>query len=158
MAGEHPKATFTWRKTTWKYNTLYTLTGWEGVLKRDELPYEYLNFGSAAFWATGSEICCVDLHNIMTPPTLRVGSVLREVDFVIFKAYVAAASNNLHDVRLKVGESEEIVVEVEPSPPDPSNYDPSVAFDDGVVIDKKPTLLERVERILHGWNKETAKE
>jgi len=66
-------------------------------------------------------------------------------------------------VKLKVSESEEIVVELDPlpdpvPPPASTEYDPSVAFDDGVVIDKKQTLLERVERILHGWNKETTKE
>jgi len=55
MAEEHPKATFTWRKTTWKHETLYTLTGWEGVLKRDELPYEYTDRGPH-FWEVGNKI------------------------------------------------------------------------------------------------------
>jgi hypothetical protein len=183
MAEEHPKhglshdgknkkqATLTWRKTTWRYETLYTLTGWENVLTKEDLPFEYTDRGPH-FWEVGNKIHIsnnrpksdyADLADRWVVPELYLGQSLLEYDFEKLIPHLRKACEWLRRVKQKVSESEEIVVELEPlpdpvPPPDPEPYDPSVAFDDGAVIDKKPTLLERAERILHGWNTEESKE
>lgn len=170
----HPKATLTWRKTIWKSATMYTLMGWENVLTKEDLPYEYIDYGPH-FWEAGNKIYIsnnrpksyyadkADMAERYVVPELYIGQMLQEKDFDNLIKHLRRACRQLHKLKQKVSESEEIVVELEPlpdpvPPPDPEPYDPSVAFDDGEVIDKKPTLLERVERILHGWNTEESKE
>lgn len=168
MVEEHPKATLTWRKTTWKYETLYTLMGWKNVLGKEDLPSEYTDRGPH-FWEVDNKIRISNnrpksyyadrdnLADVWVPPKLYPGQSLTEDDFEKLIHHLRRACEWLRRVKRKVSESEEIVVELDPLP-DPEPYDSSVAFDDGTVIAKNPTLLERVERILHGWNTEESKE
>ncbi len=169
MAEEHPKATLTWRKTEWKRGTVHTLLSWENVLRKEDLPYEYTDVGPH-FWDTGDKIHIGSsdcgrfnaFSGYCIPCELYRGQIFGEEAFNRLLKYLQRSCRQLKRAELKVSESEEVVVEIEPEPePEPvipDDYDPSVAFDDGAVIDKKPTLLERVERILHGWNTEESKE
>ena len=161
MAEEHPKATFTWRKTEWKYDRVYTLMGWENVLGKEDLPYEYLDIGPH-FWEVGDRIYihddpasrrCGKLSRPCVPSELYIGQVIREDSFGKLVHHLREACRRLRKLRVVVSNSYEIVVELDPlpdpvPPPDPGPHDPSVAFDDGVVIAKKPTLLERVRRMI----------
>jgi hypothetical protein len=151
MAEEHLKATLIWRKTTWKRETLYTLIGWENVLSKDDLPAEYTDRGPH-FWEAGDTIYIsdnkpksyyantADPADRWTVPELYPGQSLREHEFEHLIHHLRRACEWLRRVKLKVGESEEIVVELDPLP-DPEPYAPSV-------VAKKATLSERVARML----------
>jgi hypothetical protein len=155
MAEEHPKATLIWRKTTWKRETLYTLIGWKNVLSKGDLPAEYTDRGPH-FWEAGDTIYISDNKpksyyankaDRWTVPELYPGQSLREHDFEHLIHHLRRACEWLRRVKRKVSESEEIVVELDPLP-DPEPCVPSVASDDGTVVTKKPTLSERVARML----------
>ena len=152
MAEEHPKATFTWRKTTWKNETLYTLMGWENVLSKEDLPPEYTEWNTARFWAVGDKIRIPGKRDGLRsaiPQELCRGQVFVECDYAQLTGHLLLACEWLRRTKLKVSESEEIVMEIEALPNIFERHTiPTVVHDTEVVVIGKPTLLERVRRMI----------
>ena len=119
MAEEHPKATLTWRKTTWNYETMYTLMGWKNVLSKEDLPPEYTRWSASRFWADDDKIRIPGKRSDVRciPSELHRGQVFIERDFVKLIDHLRLACEWLRRVKQVVGESEEIVTELVPSPP-----------------------------------------
>ena len=119
MAEERPPSTLTWRKTVWKRETLYTLLSWENVLCKEELPPEYVNWGAPRFWADDNDKIQIPVQhqheNIHIPTELYRGQVFTEVNYTRLVSYLRSACEWLRRVKPKVGEAEEVVVELVPS-------------------------------------------
>jgi len=171
----HKNATFTWRKTMWTSGEMYVLLGWKNVLSKNELPHEYTEYGPH-FWEAGDKIY-ISYNSTATgnrhlierfkqssssyiPPELYQGQLFTKTGFVALIHHLRRSCGQLRDLRLKISESEEIVTELIPLP-DPKPQEPPVAPEETVeeeVSGPKPSFLERVEHVLHGWNKQTVRE
>jgi len=113
------KATFRWRKTV----ATYTLLGWDNVLMRDELPFEYTNGPGPKFWyvppVVAGKVAYVEHIRLGTLSEdhsgyVRImrGSVLFEDDHDKLIAYLKSAAERLSLLKKEIAESKEITDEV----------------------------------------------
>ena len=113
------KATFRWRKTV----ATYTLLGWDNVLMRDELPFEYVNGPGPKFWYVPPVVAGKVAYNEHIRlgtlsedhsgyVRIMIGSVLFVDDHDKLIAYLKYAAERLHILNEAIAESKEITDEV----------------------------------------------
>lgn len=113
------KATLRWRKLC----ETYTLLGWDDVLMRDDLPFEYTNGPGSKFWyvptvadgkvayAEHIRLGVID-ENHSGYVRLMIGSVIFEEDHEKLITYLMDAANRLSQIRLEFKLAKEIIDEV----------------------------------------------
>jgi hypothetical protein len=113
------KATLRWRKLC----ETYTLLGWDNILMRDELPFEYTNTPGAKFWyvppTVAGKVAYVEHIRLGAKSEdhsgyvrLMLGSVLFHEDRDKLIVYLKEAAKRLSGIRSELESAEEITVEV----------------------------------------------
>lgn len=113
------KATFRWRRLC----STYTLLGWDDVLMRDDLPFEYTNAPGSKFWHVPPEL----VGKVTYPEHIRlgiinenhsgyvrlmIGSVILAEDYDKLITYLKSAAERLSGLLADLESAEEITVEV----------------------------------------------
>jgi hypothetical protein len=112
-------ATLRWRKLC----ETYTLLGWDNVLMRDELPFEYTNAPGPKFWyvppVVVGKVAYVEHIRLGSKSEdhsgyvrMMLGSVLFEEDHDKLVVYLKEAAKRLSRIRAELESAEEITVEV----------------------------------------------
>jgi len=111
------KAEFTWRNPA----AYYTLIRWSDVLRRDELPYEYVNGPGPKFWYVPPAVIEKTAYiehirlghdNILNLPKLYEGAVLTVEQYKKVIEYLQGAGKRLPEIKKEIEEGEEFTVQV----------------------------------------------
>lgn len=113
------KATFRWRKLC----DTCTLLGWDNILMRDELPFEYTNAPGPKFWyvppVVAGKVAYVEHirlgltdENHSGYVRLMIGSVILAEDYDKLITYLKSAGERLSWLLVELESAEEITVEV----------------------------------------------